>query len=163
LLLFNSIAYGFGAINSFLLNKYWTFDHRQKITLTELGRFAVTTCLGILVNDLLIWVIGSMLHPLISTPTIWTNTSKILAIAGSVSISYLGMRLWVFTRKTEMRETIKEIGVHHLPRQGGRATGANLKVILRAFHDLFTYAWRWRRQELSDKQTIAIKEGTEKK
>ncbi len=106
LLLSNSIAYGFGAINSFLLNKYWTFGHRQKTTLTELGRFAVTTCLGILTNDLFIWIIGSILHPFISNPTIWTNTSKILAIAGSISISYLGMRIWVFTRKTERRATM---------------------------------------------------------
>jgi glycosyltransferase involved in cell wall biosynthesis len=44
--------------------------------------------------------------------------------------------------------TIKEIGVRHLPRKGGRATGANIKVILRAFVELATYARKWR-QELS--------------
>jgi glycosyltransferase involved in cell wall biosynthesis len=35
--------------------------------------------------------------------------------------------------------TYREIGVHHLPRAGGRATGANLKVITRAFRELFIY------------------------
>jgi glycosyltransferase involved in cell wall biosynthesis len=44
--------------------------------------------------------------------------------------------------------TIKEIGVRHLPRKGGRATGANIKVILRAFVELATYARKWH-QELS--------------
>jgi glycosyltransferase involved in cell wall biosynthesis len=42
--------------------------------------------------------------------------------------------------------TIKEIGVRHLPRKGGRATGANLKVILRAFVELVTYARKWRQE-----------------
>jgi glycosyltransferase involved in cell wall biosynthesis len=35
--------------------------------------------------------------------------------------------------------TYREIGVHHLPRAGGRATGANPKVIVRAFRELFHY------------------------
>ena len=41
--------------------------------------------------------------------------------------------------------TYKELGVHHLPRQAGRATGASLSVILRAFRELFAYAYKWRR------------------
>ena len=41
--------------------------------------------------------------------------------------------------------TYCEVGVMHLPRRAGRATGAKLSVIIRAFHELFTYAWKWRR------------------
>jgi hypothetical protein len=41
----------------------------------------------------------------------------------------------------------KEIGVHHLPRRGGRATGARPGVILRALCELFVYARRWQREE----------------
>jgi len=33
---------------------------------------------------------------------------------------------------------IKEVGVHHLPRLAGEQSGANLKVIARAFKELFT-------------------------
>lgn len=40
-----------------------------------------------------------------------------------------------------------EVGVQHFPRQGGRATGANLRVILRAFRELFFYAHMWRREQ----------------
>lgn len=43
--------------------------------------------------------------------------------------------------------TIKEIGVQHLPRRAGQATGANIKVILRAFRELWVYARRWKREE----------------
>ncbi|GCE30951.1 hypothetical protein KDA_64350 [Dictyobacter alpinus] len=43
--------------------------------------------------------------------------------------------------------TFTEIGVHHLPRRTGKATGANLKVIVRAFKELFYYAYKWRQEE----------------
>ncbi len=42
--------------------------------------------------------------------------------------------------------TYCEVGVRHLPRNGGRATGANVRVILRALRDLVRYAWRQRRR-----------------
>lgn len=40
----------------------------------------------------------------------------------------------------------RQVGIHHLPRQGGRATGANPRVIYRAVRDLVRYARRWRRE-----------------
>jgi glycosyltransferase involved in cell wall biosynthesis len=43
--------------------------------------------------------------------------------------------------------TYTQLGVHHLPRKGGKATGAKPVVILRAFRELFTFAWKWRREE----------------
>ena len=43
--------------------------------------------------------------------------------------------------------TYKELSVHHLPRQAGRATGAKLSVILRALRELFAYAHKWRREK----------------
>ena len=36
---------------------------------------------------------------------------------------------------------IKQVGVHHYPRKGGKQTGANIKVILKAFYELFKL-WR---------------------
>jgi hypothetical protein len=42
---------------------------------------------------------------------------------------------------------MKEIGVHHLPRRAGKATGAKISVILRALRELFTYARKWHREE----------------
>jgi hypothetical protein len=48
--------------------------------------------------------------------------------------------------------TYTEVGVHHLPRRGGRATGAKPAVIVRAFRELFIYARKWRREELAAKK-----------
>src|SRR5260221_12625015 len=43
--------------------------------------------------------------------------------------------------------TYTEVGVHHLPRRTGKATGAKPAVILRALRELFTYAEKWREEE----------------
>ena len=43
--------------------------------------------------------------------------------------------------------TYTQVGVRHLPRHGGRATGAKLSVIMRAFRELFVYAFKWHREE----------------
>lgn len=49
-------------------------------------------------------------------------------------------------RLTQAGYSYREIGVHHHPRQGGRATGARPSVILRAMRELFIYARRWHRE-----------------
>ena len=52
--------------------------------------------------------------------------------------------LYKFTRAGY---TYTQVAVHHLPRRGGRATGARPSVILRAFRELFVFAWKWHREE----------------
>lgn len=52
--------------------------------------------------------------------------------------------LYKFTRAGY---TYTQMGVHHLPRKGGKATGANLRVIVRAFRELAFFAWKWHREE----------------
>jgi glycosyltransferase involved in cell wall biosynthesis len=44
----------------------------------------------------------------------------------------------------------KEIGVHHFPRRAGRATGAKVSVILRAFGELFPYAAKWKHEDVKE-------------
>jgi 4-amino-4-deoxy-L-arabinose transferase-like glycosyltransferase/putative flippase GtrA len=98
LLLDNSLAYSFGALNSFILNKYWTFRCRDRTNLREVARFLATTLAGLVCNDLLLWLLSGVLQQTPLSPTLGTNVAKVLAIGGTVLISYLGMRLWVFVR-----------------------------------------------------------------
>ena len=99
LLAYNSFAYAFGAVNSFILNKYWTFQKKQQTTPREVLRFALITICGIVCNDIILWIAGRFLHPVMINATIWANASKVLAISGTFIISYVGMRLWVFARQ----------------------------------------------------------------
>lgn len=43
----------------------------------------------------------------------------------------------ILARAVRKGYTIAQVGVHHYPRTAGQSTGANLKVILRAFKELF--------------------------
>ncbi|HEX6478120.1 MAG TPA: hypothetical protein VF043_04680 [Ktedonobacteraceae bacterium] len=54
--------------------------------------------------------------------------------------------------------TYREVGEQLLPRQGGRATGANMQVIARAFRELFIYARKWRREEQAQTRPLHISE-----
>ncbi len=48
--------------------------------------------------------------------------------------------------------TFTQVGVRHLPRRGGRATGAKPAVILRALLEIAMYAWKWHREEQKEKE-----------
>ncbi|MFL5701161.1 MAG: glycosyltransferase [Ktedonobacteraceae bacterium] len=108
LLFYNSIAYILGALNSFGFNKYWTFKHRQAVTGSEILRFAIVNIIGILCNDGIIWSVASISHTLIANHILWANASKGCAIIGTASVSYLGMRLWVFSRSQNGPSNAKE-------------------------------------------------------
>jgi len=101
LILFNSLAYAIGAINSFLWNKLWTFKYSSEVTPTQLLRFTIVTGLGVLCNDVFLWLITTLLNSFSATGFIWTNVAKISAIGGSVAVSYIGMRFSVFNKKEE--------------------------------------------------------------
>src|SRR5439155_18832462 len=96
---YNSIAYTVGALNSFGLNKYWTFKSRHRAIEGEILRFDIVNVVGILCNDGILWIVARTLHPLITGNLLWANASKGSAILGTAMVSYFGMRLWVFASK----------------------------------------------------------------
>jgi putative flippase GtrA len=123
LLVYNSLAYSLGGVNSFLLNKYWTFGQRQRTTSRELVRFTLTTICGIGWSNSILWLASTVLHPFLVNPTVWANASKILAIVGTALISYVGMRLWVFVSKAqkEQRRFPAHVPAYSLARDEYRA------------------------------------------
>jgi putative flippase GtrA len=96
IIVYNTAAYTLGATNSYLLNKYWTFRRRNRVTGSELLRFVMVNVAGILSNDLIFWLAVNLLHPTFANLILLTNASKVCAILGTACISYLGMHLWVF-------------------------------------------------------------------
>ena len=109
LLLFNTIAYACGALNSFALNKYWTFRRAGRPKAREVARFLLVTLAAIVCNDLILWFMGKILHPAHLNMTLWANSSKVAAIGGTILVSYLGMRLWVFVQSSHQN---RECFVH---------------------------------------------------
>lgn len=106
LLLFNTIAYTFGALNSFVFNRYWTFQRTGRPNAREGARFLLVTLAAIACNDLILWLMRNILLPVHLTPTLWTNVSKVAAIGGTILVSYLGMRLWVFVQSSHQKPRV---------------------------------------------------------
>lgn len=115
LLIYNSIAFTLGAVNSFYFNKYWTFKKRESAISGEAVRFLIVSLLGIICNDSLIWIAAKMLHPLIMNSFLWANMSKAIAVIGTALVSYFGMRLWVFAGIAEMSQEKKKSFVQLAP------------------------------------------------
>lgn len=98
ILVYTVIAYGVGATNSFLLNKYWTFKRRQRTTWKEFARFAATILFGLGWNIAFISLASTIAHPFVPNTVVWTNVSKIVAMGSTACISFLAMRLWIFVK-----------------------------------------------------------------
>lgn len=113
LLLYNSIAATLAAFNSYLMNKYWTFQRGRVVARGELLRFATLSVIAFLCNDSIVWIAAQILRPVIADPTLWANTSKLTAIGGSTIISYFGMNFWVFSSKSQ--EGVEKGRVYSMP------------------------------------------------
>jgi len=129
LVVYNSLAYLIGAVNSFCWNKVWTFKQRSSATNDQLTRFALVTSLGIICNDAFLWLATTILNSLSLNGFLWVNVAKISAIAGSVAVSYIGMRFSVFT-KNEQDETLLPPSNRPL-----LMTPGSLSVVLPAYNE----------------------------
>jgi putative flippase GtrA len=104
LLIYNTLAYALGAVNSFLLNRYWTFRRSNRMHASEVGRFIATTIVAIGCNDGLIWLANNVLRTISENTFLTANVGKIIAIAGTMVLSYGGMRLWVFVQLPQQQK-----------------------------------------------------------
>jgi putative flippase GtrA len=151
LLLFNTLAYTFGALNSFVFNRYWTFQREGPPNAREGARFLLVTLTAIACNDLILWLMSTILHPVHLTPTLWTNVSKVVAIGSTILLSYLGMRLWVFVQSSHEKlrvfgASVQRDGKSSLPEStpisssqqttvGSSFTTHSLSVVLPAYNE----------------------------
>jgi len=103
----NSVAYAGGAVSSFFLNKYWTFQRTQRLTCREVERFLLSVVLELVLSNGLLWLTGRALFPLIANVIVWGNASKLLAVAVGAVLSYLVMRFWIFAGGTPDRAISK--------------------------------------------------------
>lgn len=55
------------------------------------------------------------------------------------------------------RSTYKQVGIQHLPRHGGKATGAHPCVIIRALRELFLYRYTWKQAKKKTLKLVTVK------
>lgn len=88
------IGYSFGVMNSFMLNKKWTFDDKRanKKTTLELMQFVIVNLASLSITIITMKV-------LITNFNIGIYLSKILVTILAQATNYLGYKLWVFSEK----------------------------------------------------------------
>ena len=107
---YNSLAVLLAATNSFFWNKYWTFQQRHRVTRQEVLRFVVLTSATVVMNDLLMSLLSMIFPHLMRSGVIGANVLKLAAIVGTLSVSFFGMRLWVFFHPGDVK-SVEEIPV----------------------------------------------------
>ena len=88
-LISSGIGYCCGLINSYFLNRKFTFKVTQKKSAEEASKFVVVNIVALLTN------LG-MMKLLVETLGIIPEISQIMAITGSVMVNFLGNKLWTF-------------------------------------------------------------------
>lgn len=95
----NTIGYMAGMINSFILNKLWTFEAKGRTT-HQLHRFFILNILGLIVSTLLIFVFVDLFS--VSYLIVWPITIGLVMI-----FNFIGNKYWTFSEETLFVDTIK--------------------------------------------------------
>ncbi len=85
----NTVGYIVANIHSFLWNKFWTFQKRERVTGREIGRAVVTSCGYLLVSNL---SVGFFMN-ICRLPFM---VSKIPTAFVTILYNYLMNKFWVF-------------------------------------------------------------------
>lgn len=93
-LLSQIISYTAGMVNSYLFNRSWTFQVKQKINMQEVMRFFLINLAASSTAYCLIYVFRDNFG-------FSLLISKILATAGGTCINFIGSRFWVFRPSLE--------------------------------------------------------------
>jgi putative flippase GtrA len=85
------VSYSCGIINSYFLNKFWTFHEKERPNLKQPIKF-------IFINMLTLGVVTLLLNEFYHHLEYSLLVSKLMSSSVGVLINYCGSRLWVFKR-----------------------------------------------------------------
>jgi len=85
----NTVAYVVANIHSFLWNKFWTFQKKERVTRRELGRALVTSCGYLLVSNLSVAFFMNLCH----LPFMF---AKVPTAFVTILYNYFMNKFWVF-------------------------------------------------------------------
>jgi len=102
LIFFNSISFSAAVINSYFLNKYWTFKSQnvEDSKAKQFSQFLIISVIGISINDAIVYGLATFTSPLFGlSAQMWTNVAKLFATAASMVWNFIGYKFIVFKKK----------------------------------------------------------------
>ena len=95
----NTIGYMAGMVNSFTLNKLWTFEAKGR-TASQIHRFFVLNILGLVLSTLIMFVFVDLLNA--SYLVVWPVTIGLVMI-----INFIGNKYWTFSEASALEDASK--------------------------------------------------------
>lgn len=95
IVLINTLAVTLAAMNSFFLNRNWTFPvHNRKNG--QITRFVIASLIGILINSATVYLLSNLTLFSALAPLLVLNFAKIIGALLSTSWNFISYRNWVF-------------------------------------------------------------------
>ncbi len=105
----NIISYTCGVINSFLLNRYWTFKIKHKFLSVHFIKFVFVNLISLGVNTLAVWILVDMYSFNSGLFGVENMYAKLIATVFSFTVNFAGNKLLVFREgKAEEKTSEKE-------------------------------------------------------
>lgn len=100
LFILNTISFLVAVINSYFMNKYWTFqDVTRNQEETKFAQFIGVSLVGSGINSSIVAGITSFIAPVFGiSPVLWANVAKLFATGISLIWNFVGYKLFVFKK-----------------------------------------------------------------
>ncbi len=104
LFLLNCISFSVAVVNSYYMNKRWTFKEAaagledKKATL-QFSQFFIVSVIGIVINGAILTGVTTLIHaPFGIGDQLWANVAKLFATGASLVWNFVGYKLFVFKK-----------------------------------------------------------------
>jgi putative flippase GtrA len=101
LFVLNSISFSIAVVNSYFMNKRWTFQDKTQTEQEPIkfSRFIAVSVVGVIINGLVLTGITTSIAPLFGlSAVLWANIAKLMATGISLIWNFIGYKLFVFKR-----------------------------------------------------------------
>lgn len=98
--LINLISFSVAVVNSYFMNKHWTFQDITKDQKDQkFAQFIAVSLVGAGLNSGIVAVFTSIFPPILNlSPQLWANVGKLFATGASLVWNFIGYKLFVFKR-----------------------------------------------------------------
>jgi putative flippase GtrA len=96
-LLANTVSYGSGTVNNYVLHRRWTFaDGPSKAIRVQFAQFIVVSLSALVVNNLLLLLLEPGFDRLFASSEVGELCTKVCAMSAGMCLSFLANHLWTF-------------------------------------------------------------------
>lgn len=99
-IVFNTISFSVAVVNSYILNKYWTFEDKSSTKApVQFAKFFTVAVVGWGLNTGILYFITSLIHPVFGLSAVtWANLAKAIATGIVLIWNFIGYKFLVFKR-----------------------------------------------------------------